>query len=68
MKKRIEIINGRKLYLVDDSARVDIGLPIQDILDKPYQILIGSLDGIFITVLAGNKCYMWRKAEGWREV
>ena len=68
MKDRIEIIDGRKLYLVTEHETQDIGWPIQDILDGSYQILIGPLDGIFITVRAGHKCYMWRQAEGWREV
>ena len=77
MKDRIEIIDGRKLYLVTEHETQDIGWPIQDILDGSYQILIGPLDGIFITVRTehrcylGHRCYMWQQrhqAEGWRDV
>ena len=68
MKDRLEIIDGRKMDLVTEHERLDIGIQIQDVLDQPFQILIGADDGVMFVSLQAtdDRIYTWQKAIGWR--
>jgi hypothetical protein len=71
MKDRIEIEDGRTIWLVNDLGRINIGFHIQDILDRGVKFMVGNIgsEGFIVIIRTpANKVYIWRQATGWEAV